>query len=142
MSRQVRWDAEPVQPSAAVRRRRLVHPSPRPWRYAGRALEHAVQMALIGKAATEGDRGERHVGRDEQLLGGFDPLHLQPAMRRQTERCLEGAGEMRHRQVAFGGDGGERRFAGEIGRDQIASATLLPRREAAAEMPRSSKWMI
>jgi hypothetical protein len=89
MSRQVRWDAEPVQPSAAVRRRRLVHPSPRPWRYAGRALEHAVQMALIGKAATEGDRGERHVGRDEQLLGGFDPLHLQPAMRRQTSDALK-----------------------------------------------------
>jgi len=58
-------------------------------------------VALIRKAAIDGDRADGHLAADKQLPGAIDPLHQQPSMRRQTRSRPESPDEVAARKPAI-----------------------------------------
>src|SRR5882724_6029855 len=78
-------------------------------RHAVLALEQSGEVGLVGEAGALGDVGKGCVRVLEQATRALEAETEEIAMRRGTQRLLEGAGKMRGRETNFVGE----KFHGE-----------------------------
>ena len=105
-------------------------PSPLARGDANHGFKGAAEGGLIGESRLLSDFTERAVCPREQQLRALDSLPDQVVVRRRSERLLERACEMAHRQAALASQHRQSDRAIQMFPEQIDHSPLLPGRQA------------
>jgi hypothetical protein len=81
-------------PKALIRRKLSFEAAGEARGHAGEAAEVTVEVALVGKADSEGNVGQRELCVAEHLLDMLEAAAKEIPVRRHAHRLLEGASEM------------------------------------------------
>src|SRR5216684_4954956 len=102
--------------------------------------EDSGQVALINKAANEGNLCEIQTAFEQQTLRSFDSPFCQPLVRRHAGRLPKRAGKMAGGQAAFSREIGDRCIAVEVGFDKFICPPKLPGCKPRSERTSASKY--
>ena len=97
--------------------------APSSWRASLEPGEDPAEMALIDKAAHDGDFRQIRVSVQQQLARSFNPFSNEPLMRRGAHRPPERTGEISGRQATLLSKFGDGRIAVEMRTHEIERAT-------------------